>query len=350
MTEKISVCLITKDNGKTLESCLKSIKSLADEIILVDTGSSDNTKEIAHAFNAKIYDFKWTDNFSEAKNHALEHASYPWIFEIDADETISQNDKQKIKELTDSKDYLGFYFIQRNYTNEIGSSGWTSSKDDFYEESKIASGFVPRKMVRLYKNDKRIRKSGVVHDSVIKSIEKIGFISDTDIPVHHFGYLNRSKERTRRYIELEEKNITNDYFQEYQLASQLREIGEANRAIQHLLKSLELNQNFHLSWLEMATIWIQNGKISEAKPLLLRSLELKEDATTLSQLGIVSFYEKNFNESISYLERAIKLNEKNADFHFNLSRVYKQLENKQKADEELNKAIYLNEYYKKYLS
>lgn len=70
----LSVCMIVKNEEDILTRCLNSIKELADEIIIVDTGSMDNTKEIAHQFTDKIYDFKWCDDFSIARNESLKYA------------------------------------------------------------------------------------------------------------------------------------------------------------------------------------------------------------------------------------------------------------------------------------
>jgi len=346
----LSACIIVKNNEATLDNCLNSIKGLVDELIVVDTGSSDKTKEIAEKFGAKIYDFEWKDNFSEAKNYAISKASNPWILEIDADEVISKLDHLKIKELLQENKHLGYFLIQRNYTNEFGAFGWTSCVDDIYEESKVASGFVPRKMLRLFKNDPRIRNEGAVHNSVIKSVGKLGTTGDTEIPIHHFGSLNQTLERVRWYVDIEKKNLKNDFFQEYQIAIQLHRLGELDEALKHLIRSLELNKEFYLTLLEIAIISIKKGKISEVRPLLLRSLQLKDYGMTWSQLGIVEAYEKNFEEAVKCFEKAVLSNDKNADFHFNLGLSLFQSGNKERAKKELDKAAYLNPYYKDKIS
>ena len=71
----ISLCMITKNEERYLEQCLNSVKEIVDEIIIVDTGSTDKTKEIAKKFKAKIIDFKWIDDFSAARNESLKHAA-----------------------------------------------------------------------------------------------------------------------------------------------------------------------------------------------------------------------------------------------------------------------------------
>jgi len=345
----LSVCLITKDNEKTIRGCLESIKPIADEIIIADTGSTDKTREIASSFNAKIFSYPWDNNFSNAKNFAISKASGKWILAIDADEVISRKDLEKIKELIkEENNTLGYYLVQRNYTNEKGELGWISTKDDEYEESKIAKGYTERKMLRLFRNDERIRFEGAVHDSVIKSIERIGreLIKDSEIPIHHFGYLNRSKERTEMYIEIEKQNIKEDYFQYYQIASQLHSIGKINEATDYLLKSLKLNPEFGYTYLELAIIGIKKGKLSESKHLLIKSLQLKQTETAWSNLGIIEAYEKNFDKAIGCLKNAVAMNQKNADNYYNLGNALKQAGKINEAKQTYEKAAYLNSDYK----
>ncbi len=344
----ITLCIITKNNEKTIEQCIKSVIKIVSEIVVVDSASSDKTREIAEKLGARVFDFIWKDNFSEAKNYAKDKAKEKWILNLDADETISDKDIERLSELARKDEYIGYYLIQRNYTNSSGEFCWTSCTDDIYEESKTALGFVPRKMVRLFKNDPRIFFEGAVHDSVIPSIMKIGLglIGETDVPIHHYGLINRGIERTEWYIDLEKKNIRHDFFQEYQIASQLHSIGRLKEASEHLLESLRLNEDFHLSWLELAIIFIKNNKIIEAKPLLLRSLELQEHEMTWSHLGIVAVYEKKFDDAEKFFRMAISLNPKNSDFYFNLGQVLSQLKKFEKAKEAFQKASYLNPSYK----
>jgi len=343
----ISLCILTKNSERMIEQCICSVAPIISEVIVVDTGSSDNTKKIAEKLGAKIYDYKWDENFSNAKNFLKSKASKDWILLLDQDEAISSQDFDKIKEMVKDERYLGYYLIQRNYVRGIGHVGWVSCKKDKYKESKISEGFVPRKMLRLFKNDLRIRFTGAVHESVIQSIEEIGMglIGNSDIVIHHYGLLDRGADRNRRYVDIEKKNIRNDFYQEYQIAIQLHSIGEIKEASEHLLKSIELNPNFNLSYLELAIIIMKLGKVSEAKPLLLYSLNLKENETAWSHLGIVEIYEKNFNRAIEYFNRAISMNEKNADFHFNLAQALKQTGKIEKAKQEFEKAVYYNSAY-----
>lgn len=96
---KISACIIVKNEEELLPKCLESIKDLVNEIIIVDTGSTDKTKEIAEEHGAKIFDYEWDDDFSAARNYAISKATGDWIFTIDADEYIEVEDIKTFKKM-----------------------------------------------------------------------------------------------------------------------------------------------------------------------------------------------------------------------------------------------------------
>ena len=88
-----------KDEEQTIARCLESIKGIADEIIIVDTGSTDATKEIVQKYDAKIYDFKWIEDFSAARNFAFSKATKEYILWLDADDIIATEDGKKFLQL-----------------------------------------------------------------------------------------------------------------------------------------------------------------------------------------------------------------------------------------------------------
>lgn len=95
----ISLCMIVRDEELTLERCLTGIKGIVDEIIIVDTGSVDRTKEIAAKFTTKIYDFTWIDDFAAARNYSFSMAQMDYILWLDADDVILEEDRQLLMEL-----------------------------------------------------------------------------------------------------------------------------------------------------------------------------------------------------------------------------------------------------------
>lgn len=100
----ISLCMIVKNEEDVIARCLDSAKDIADEIIIVDTGSSDKTKEIAKNYTSKIYDFKWIDDFSAARNYSFSKASKEYILWLDADDIILKEDVEKFKRLKENLD------------------------------------------------------------------------------------------------------------------------------------------------------------------------------------------------------------------------------------------------------
>ncbi|MBI2596954.1 glycosyltransferase family 2 protein [Candidatus Daviesbacteria bacterium] len=135
----ISVTIITLNEEKNLRKSLISIKNLADEIIVVDSGSNDNTVKIAKEFGAKVF-FRKFDNFANQKNWAMSKASNDWILSVDADEEISNQLADEIKVVTDGGNYNGFLIPRKNFIlgKEIKYSRW--SPDEHIWLWKKASG------------------------------------------------------------------------------------------------------------------------------------------------------------------------------------------------------------------
>src|SRR5438093_160028 len=99
MKPKVSLCLIVKNEESNLPACLATAADLVDEIVVVDTGSTDGTKETAARFGARIFDFPWIDHFAAARNESLRHASGEWIFWLDADDRIDEENRARLRTL-----------------------------------------------------------------------------------------------------------------------------------------------------------------------------------------------------------------------------------------------------------
>ncbi|MBI2523263.1 glycosyltransferase [Candidatus Woesearchaeota archaeon] len=253
----VSLCMIVKDEEGYIEKCISSVKNIIDEIIIIDTGSNDKTKEIAKNLNAKIYDFEWSDDFSAARNFSISKATKDWILVLDADETISNKDLETIKNLTnnnsnegkDNKKVVGYSFVQRTYCKKIKKLRFNYAKWDFYDESRPFLGWTYRGLTRLFHNDKRIKFCYPIHETVINLIKKInGKVKQTNIPIHHFEILKGEKFNNKKcnyYIKLLKNKIkmhpkAKFYFE---LAIELEKLnnGEAKK---YFDKSIELNPNY----------------------------------------------------------------------------------------------------------
>ena len=241
--------MIVKDEESFLEHALNSIKDVCDEIIIVDTGSKDDTKNIAKKYTKKVFNFRWKDDFSEARNFALKKATKSWILILDADERISKKDLKKIERLTKSKEFTGYSFIQRTYSKKKNGLKWNSAKNDGYKESEGFPGWNYRGITRLFKNDRKIKFNFAVHETVIGSIKKIdGMIKSTGMPIHHFAETkgkNFLYKKSKYYIKLLKKEVNKNPKANlfFELGLEMKKTGK-NAAKKYFSKAVGLDINY----------------------------------------------------------------------------------------------------------
>ncbi len=114
----ISLCMIVKNEEKILARCLDSVADLCDEVIIVDTGSTDRTKEIAGRYTDQIYDFEWIDDFSAARNYAFSRATREYIYSADADEVLDEENRQRFRILKEAM-LPEIEIVQMKYSNQM---------------------------------------------------------------------------------------------------------------------------------------------------------------------------------------------------------------------------------------
>ncbi|MDA8387310.1 MAG: glycosyltransferase, partial [Nitrospiraceae bacterium] len=201
--KKLSMCMIVKNEAGNLVRSLLNLRPLSDEMIVVDTGSSDRTRDIARALGAKVFDFAWTGDFSAARNFSISKASGGWILVMDADEAVSASSRKALRSLLRGPENTAYHIITRNYTLSPGVWGWREN-DGVYPE-QAGTGWIPSAKVRLFPNDGRIRFRNPVHELVEDSIREAGMnIAPCETPVHHYGKLFPDKvvAKGRDYFEI----------------------------------------------------------------------------------------------------------------------------------------------------
>ena len=186
---RISQCMIVKNEEKNIEMALGWAKPVAYEQIVVDTGSTDRTVELAKQMGAKVYNFKWINDFGAAKNYAIEQATGNWIAFLDADEYFSPEDANKLiaklKEIEENPDTQGNTTVLR--------MPWVQLND----QGEI---FAIYKQSRIFRNLKEIRYKGKIHESLTGRGD-IVFVDD--ISIMHTGYASNAFEETSKL----ERNI-----------------------------------------------------------------------------------------------------------------------------------------------
>jgi GT2 family glycosyltransferase/Flp pilus assembly protein TadD len=186
---RLSVCLIVKNEEKFLDQCLKSIRALADQIIIVDTGSTDRTLEIARCYDAEIHAFAWCDDFAAARNAALEHATGDWVLVLDADEELPAEQQPKL-------------------LADMARAGVMACRLPLISREHEAEGrsFVPR----LFRNAPGIFYTGRIHEQVFPSLVPLSKSWGLDLDfgkaeLLHHGYTRemvRDRNKIKRNLEL----------------------------------------------------------------------------------------------------------------------------------------------------
>ncbi len=139
---EISLCMIVKNEEKVLGRCLDSIVDLMDEIIIVDTGSTDRTKEIAKKYTEHIYDFEWINDFSAARNFSFSKATKDYIYAADADEVLDEENRGKFRQLKEAM-LPEIEIVQMRYCNQL-SHGTAYNFDAEYRPTLSARVRVDR--------------------------------------------------------------------------------------------------------------------------------------------------------------------------------------------------------------
>ncbi|MGL4849051.1 MAG: tetratricopeptide repeat-containing glycosyltransferase family 2 protein [Clostridium sp.] len=167
----ISLCVITRNNESTIEKCLSSVQSLVQEIIIVDTGSTDNTLAICEKFNANIFSIPWEDNFSKARNTALNLATKDFILVLDSDEFLPPETCTRIKKNLNERDCKAYSLLINNLNSNIPMN---------------------HGLTRLFINDKEIYFEHRIHEQIDWSFKRKYTEENsycfTDMIIYHTGY------------------------------------------------------------------------------------------------------------------------------------------------------------------
>ncbi len=306
----LSLCMIVKNEEKYLPRCLESLKPIVDEMIIVDTGSTDTTKDIAEVFGAKLFDFEWTGDFSEARNHSLEKASGDWILVMDADEIIPAKDHKGFRNLLASKtkNRCAFMVLTRNYTDQYNIIGWEQNKRQ-YPDAETGTGWIPSEKVRLFPNNKNIMFEYPVHELVSPSLKRMNIpIVSCPYPVHHYGKLDPRKEveKDLHYYTLGMKKldlVKDDPAPIREMAIQAHKLGKTEESIALWKQYIKLEPKDAIGYVNISTGYMKLKQYPDAKKAAQMAVKLSPDLKTghlnsgLSELllGNVEKAEKIFN-------------------------------------------------------
>ncbi len=195
---KLTLAVIVKDEADLLAELLRHHQDLYDEVVVVDTGSTDNSVQVAEKAGARLFHFPWVDDFSAARNHALDNSSGNWIIQLDCDERIDPVQFPKILELIEGKAECCHALTIHNYTQKPRGKDWLESSENDLRWSEGSPGYWKTQPVRLFPNHSKLRYSGVIHENLASDQEKLSFPTYfSDVIIHHTGLLSKSGRERR---------------------------------------------------------------------------------------------------------------------------------------------------------
>lgn len=267
---KLSLCMIVKDEEKTLPKCLGSVRNVVDEIVVLDTGSTDRTVHIAKKFGAKVHEFQWCNDFSAARNEALKYVTGDWVLVLDADESLTQKIVPQLQEAIHREEYLLINLVRQ----EVGA---------------VQS---PYSLVsRLFRHHPEIYFSrpyhALVDDSVTEILSKepqweVGYLQG--VAILHSGYQKDVIDQNNKYA-------------------------KAQAAMEQFLAT-HPDDPYVCS--KLGALYVETGKISEGVELLVRGVTTAEDNYDILyelyyHLGIAYSRVQNLKQAVAHYQAAIKL-------------------------------------------
>ncbi|MFQ5828091.1 MAG: tetratricopeptide repeat protein [Candidatus Methylomirabilia bacterium] len=270
-TATLSLCMIVKNEEAALPRCLDSAARWVDEIVVVDTGSTDRTPEIARSYNAKVVHYTWRNDFAAARNESLRHATSDWILVIDADEALAEGSGPRLRELIQNPEVVAYYV---KIVCPRGDDG-----------GLVRLNWFPR----FFRNFPGVAFEGVIHEQVIWSLNGRGRLDYSDIVVEHGGY-----------------TLTPD---------ELKVKGERNLGL--LAAQLKDDPTYSPGWFQIAETYMLLGRVDEAIDAYRRALRLLEAsrltlpprvvAVAFQNLGAALLARGDNEEGIGQLRAALLL-------------------------------------------
>lgn len=265
----ISASMIVKNEEKFLEGCLESLRGVVDEVVIVDTGSTDRTKEIARAYGARVFDFPWNGSFADARNEALRRSRGRWILYIDADERFVSGGRAAVEA-------------------ELSRPGYVAHTVKFHP----ITGYTSYREYRIFLRDPRIRFEGVIHESMVAAVQRAATedgleIGDSPFSIIHTGYDGELAHKHERNLPLLLRQIENDparMYLRWQLGVAMKGLGDVDGAERAWTEALrmtrakrpeDVTRDDSHAYYEMICLLEERG--DDILPLLEESLALFPD-------------------------------------------------------------------------
>jgi len=297
--------MIVKNEAENLARCLQSVHGVVDEIVVVDTGSEDDTKEIARRFGARVLDYPWGGDFSAARNFSLEHATGDWVLILDADEELAGEGHNDLRSFLAEAEHEAYLVLETNYVGETPGADAVLS---------VAP--------RIFRNRPYYRYSGAIHEQIGPAIrEHGGTIGVSGVRLNHYGYLRsvvadrRKIERNLNILRAEARRRPADPFVRFNLGVEYLRLNDYGRALEQFRASFSRLPGLQVGYapfLVRNIAWClkQLRRFKEALKVLEDAIPAYPDYTDLLFLkGAVYADMQRYSEAVEAFEMCVKRGE-----------------------------------------
>jgi tetratricopeptide (TPR) repeat protein len=311
--------MIVKNGAQTIRQCLESVRGVVQQIVVADTGCTDNTCEIAREFNATIISVPWENHFAHARNAALKPITTDWVLTLDADEELDQDAKKKIPRLLNAENVGGYVTPIRNYVPNKFTRAWDRMavpNDHRHPRAEKAEAFVVHENCRLFRRDPEIYFVGRVHEAVESRIKALNLkLPQAPFFIHHFGQLSTAQVREeksvfyRNLLRLKAEEQPNDPLVWIQLGlEEFEHFGNHEEALQCLDRALLLEPRASDAWTFKSMVLLNLGRPQDALMALDRVHKGSNGAALREALhGDALHYLGKLEESRIAYREALKL-------------------------------------------
>ncbi|WP_170955263.1 tetratricopeptide repeat-containing glycosyltransferase family 2 protein [Bacillus cereus] len=357
----ISLCMIIKNEEDTLARCLESVKGIPDEIILIDTGSTDNTIHIAKQWTNNVYHLKWRDNFADARNYSFQKATKDYILWLDADDVLQSTDYQKLVTLKQTLDpsvdmvsmvYHVFFDEYDNIATSTKRYRLLKRKHNFQWHGRVHEDIVRPENMNCYDADiaivhKKIKSSIVSvkrNLSIFENIlnegreltpnEMLNFAKD----LHSINQYEKAIVWYEKYLSYQNIPRSHQIFAYQGLAHCYDLIGNAERAIELILQTLQysLPQPFSCCRLgeyffikkqfRYAIFWYESAtKFTDVHSFLLDQSAYRTWIPH-QQLGICYYELKDYDKAIKHFQHVLEYKSNHPEIIDSIETIHKEIE------------------------
>lgn len=291
----VSLCMIVRNEARNLPDCLSNVADLFDQIVIVDTGSVDETRNIARRWTTHVHDFAWCDDFAAARNESLRHATGNWIFWLDADDRLDAENAARLQRLFASLDERPAAYVLDT----------VCAPRDELDPPRLLSH------VRLFRRHTELKFAGRVHEQLAPSPGALGFaVCPSDVRIEHLGY--RDSAQVRRKLQRDLRLLRMDYAVDPHDARTLLHLGtthaelgkraEARSFFQQVLAAATAPHDYlRRVYSALGDLNLAAGRLTEAIAILQRGRSVFPDDEYLAYLQAEAHYELDDYETAQRL-------------------------------------------------